>query len=276
MTNLEDFVTHVGKIEEIEKLSKRDSRTQNDENKKKKLRELSYETLMQYRDILEGEGYDFTDLTPDALKEQRNKELYEKGINMRQIEADRGSANILISNLNEVLNDIKPGSLEELALTKPLMEAAQNSYSDLVNEYREVLENYGEYFQKKNIVDRYKKGEGLNQQEQQLLYATVAESAGDKLKEKLKEKGYTEEEQGIGRDIAFLTAREGYIKRETVIKNSDALVKKAEEKFRKYEEEKGKKIKDYVSQVLDKLVKDEDAERFGLARSLIYTTTKKE
>ncbi len=263
-----EFVRYTKQLEELQKLSKEDSRPDKRDKKEKRLRELAYNGLMLVKDDLKAGGYDTSKLTPEDVK--KDKELYEIGINAIQRITDESSAKILEKNLENILADAPRGSLEELVLQKPFVE---NADEKLVEEYKDVLGLYQNYFRIREIIEKYKNGEKLDpEKEEPILYGAIASEAAQRIKKRLKKEGFSEDMQRIGESIAVLTAK--YIEREAILKNADKILKKAEEEYRKYEANKGKKIIDYATKCLSKLAKDENPEKFNLARNLVYHIAK--
>ncbi len=264
----EEFVKNMKQLEELQKLSKEDSRPDKRDKKEKRLRELAYKELMLFKDDLTAKGYNLSDLSPESLK--NNKELFEIGINAIQRITDESSADMLTKNLEDVLAGAPKGSLEELVLQKSFVE---NADEKLVEEYQDVLALYQNYFRIRELIEKYKNGEKLDpEKEEPILYKAIATEAAERIKSRLKKEGFSEDMQRIGERIAVLTAK--YIERDTVLKNADKIWERAKDAYKKYETDKGKKIVDYATRTLDKLAKDENPEKFNLARNLVYHAVK--
>ena len=266
----EQFLKYMRQLEELGMLTKPDSRSAIKDSKAKKLRELSYETLLEYKAELEASGYDLRNLTPDSLEDEGN--LYQLGLKMRQTKADEHSANILVNNLEALLENTDKKKLEEIALAKPIRENA----GKLSAEYEEVLESYERYMQINSVIDKYKNGEDLSDKEKPILYMAMTQTASEKIKEKLKKEGFSKEMQKLGTNIAVLAAQEGFLNKESVDRNAEEIVKKAEKDFRKKEADEDKRVADYSVKVISSLSKDEDSEKFNMARGLVYHIIKEQ
>jgi len=276
-----EFVQHMDSLEDLVKLSKEDSRPVHKDKNQSKLREFAYNTIDQYRDIIASAGlFDISSITgPDSLKKPENQEALKWGYEFGQGTINEYSADILTNNLNGVLNGVQKEKLEQI-LNKAIGEnlsfgdLVESNYGDLAKEYSEVLKSYKNYSGIKGLVDKYKKGGRMGEEETMVLYGGIAEIAANNIKEKLKEKGLSEEMQKSGSSIVGILIKSGNINKDSINAHVDKLVKDAEEKFRREESEKGKNISDYVTKALDKLVKDENPEKFNIARSVIYSMLK--
>ncbi len=262
MTNLEDFVTHMREEEEIGKLAKtreQDPRADEKDKADKELRKRAYETL---KDI-SAPGIDYSRETPETIGEDH----VNQGINLRAGMARQDSAKILKDNTDDLLNSLKQESLEEIALTEPIVKKGDKGYEEL-------LSLYGQYFAAKDLVERYKKGQVHDPREIQTVRTGGAKKAEKEMREKLKNKGYSKDLQDIAGNIANLAVRDNYVNEQYVRDNADELFKEAEKKFRDYEKDQGKKVIDYVKSSVKNMIKG-DAEEFNTARALAYQVTKK-
>lgn len=266
-----EFVEHFEYLRNIGKFgqSQEDPRAKRKDEGMKKLREIAYNTLVEYKNEL-GPKFDVSMYTPETLPQDK----LEFGIKFRQDLENEKSALYLVDNFKEVVSKINPKSLEELALQEQFMESSD---PELQREYKDSLGLYAKYLHTKNLVERYKNGENLKEEEEQHLYAAAAKESSERIKERLKREGHSSHVQEMGANIAYLFAKNKAVKRGEMIKDSENILKRSEEDLRKYEEDKGKKVSDYVIKSLEKMVKDEDPKKFSLAREYIYhAATKKE
>ncbi len=246
------------------------------ENEQKKLQadidNLAYNALVQNKEDLGLDEQAIAQLTPEGLREER-EDLYKIGLNYTQsIPIDRAN-NMLRNDLEGILSDIPEKNLGRVALIKEFNEALGDD--ELVREYSEVLKEYGKYKTIEEIVKRYKEtGNFDDEKESKFFYANIAESVGRKFKEKLREKGYSEQSQNIGMGIAALSASHGLVKKDIVDKSAEDAVKEAEKKFRNYEEKHGKKLSDYARSGISKLVGSKETEKFNTGRNLLYAASK--
>ena len=262
MTAKDDFVKFIDEEQEIGKLAntrEKDSRADERDKADKELRKRAYKTL---KDI-GAPGIDYNTATADTISEDH----VSQGINLRLGMNRQDSARVLKDSTDEVINNVKPESLEEIALSEPVSKKG-------VKGYEEVLSLYQEYLGSKQLVDKYKKGQVHDPRELQAIRSAGAKKAEQEMRDKLKAKGYSKDLQDISANIAQLAVRDGYVSEKYVRDNVDELYKEAEKKFRDYEGAKGKKVIDYVKGSLKNLVKG-DTEEFETARSILYQVAKK-
>lgn len=259
MASLEDFVGYMEKSEEIGKLAgqrEKDSRPQKREEADKKIRGYAYETL---KDI---HPETYAALTAETLSGENVNE----GINLTVGKLRDDSAQKLESNFDEIVNALPAESLEKIALEKTIIAKAEKDYG-------EMLEHYQQYFSIKQLVERYNAGKVHNPEELQILRSGGAKKVKEEMEKKMKEKGYSKDLQERAGNLASIAAKEGLIKEEYVKEGAKKLVEDAEKKFRDYENQKGKKILDYVKESLGKLAKGK-TEEFETAKIIIYRTAK--
>lgn len=261
MATLEDFVKHVDKEVEILELSEqaeKDSRPNKKDKANEKLRKYAYEALKD----LGAPGIDFSRETPKTISD----EYVKLGISYIVSTSRQDSSIILNSNFDDITKNLKKESLEKIALTKEIQEKGAKGYS-------EVLGLYQQYFGIQQLVDKYEKGEPLNNEEKRKIVSGGAMKAEEEMRKKLKDKGYSKDLQDYAGALANIAAKEGHIKEDYIKAGAKNLVKEAEKEFRDYEKDKGKSIVDYVRDSLDKLRKG-DTKEFETAKGLVYQVAK--
>jgi len=262
MATLEDFVKHVDKEIEINKLaeqSQKDSRPKKRDEAIKKLKEYSYNSLKD----LGTPGIDFSKETPETISEN----YVNLGLKYITNTSRQDSAMLLTSKFDDIAKKIKKESLESLALIKEIQEKGNNK------DYSEVLSLYVQYLSTKSLVEKYEKGQPLNNEEKHKIVSGGAMKAEEEMRKKLKAKGYSNDVQDYAGALADIAAKEGHISEKYIKEGTKNLVKEAEKEFRDYEKDKGKSITDYVVSTLDKMRKG-DTKDFEEARMLIYQAAK--
>lgn len=261
MTTLDDFVKHVDKEVEISELSEqaeKDSRPGKRDKANEELRKYAYKSLKD----LGAPGIDFSRETPETI----SNDYVKLGLSYLVSTLRQDSAMLLDSKFSQIAKSLKKESLEKMALSKPIQENGINGYS-------EVLDLYQQYFNIKQLVDKYEKSQPLNSEERYLIASGGAKKAEEEMRKKIKKKGYSKDIQDYAGSLANLAAKDGHIKESYIKEGVKNLVKEAEKKFRDYETSKGKSVKDYVLNTLDKLRKG-NTEEFEIARSLVYQAAK--
>lgn len=256
-----EFLESMEELEELSELDKaqKDSRPDRQESARKKLEEIALNALKE-----EGEEIDFSQVKDKRLKDA----LIENGIRYHQSKIKKPSAELMKDHLKDIVKGIKPESLEELALQEPIQKAAKEKDRDLLGEY-------AEYRQKKELLRLYEAGD-RDLKKMQPLYADLGDVVAEKMKERLKAKGYKGEILEIAANIAQLAAQNGAIKEEYVKKYGKDILKEGERKLREYEEKKKTSVKDYMTETLEKLAESDDPEDFEVARGLLYAAAKKD
>ncbi|MBM3232160.1 hypothetical protein FJZ21_02150 [Candidatus Pacearchaeota archaeon] len=258
---LTEFVSYMRSQEEIG-LAVATLQKEHDVDKRNKAQAyLDEQSLRGAEDLPEG-----VRLTPEQfsqLDSQGRKAYLAAGFAERQ-EAIRDdiSNSLKGQNLENILDEINPETLEGLASAKELVRGG-------VQGYDELLQIYQAYLGAKQLEQKYKEGK-LDEKERKAITSNVVDEVVKDLVAKNKGK-YSVQRLQVFENLARVAVQLGGTNNEQYVERGvKAYVGDAEKKLKDYQTESGKTVLGYVTDSLKALNEDPDPEDSVIARTLIY------
>ncbi len=254
---LKEFVEYMNELSDI-RLAAATSEKADDIDKKDKAQAyLEGKGLQTIGSLLPG-------FNPSTLTPEQRKQYANQGIDLRQRSLNEEAGKTLQGkNLENLLGEINPNSLESLARREEVAKGG-------VKGYDQSLEFYGKYLGAKDFGERYTSGK-IAPDELKGLYSLVAQDISKEVVEKNKGKFSKSTLEAMGNVVKIVVETRGIDSKSYLDKAVKSLITKAEKEFRDYENKSGKKIVNYVRDSLKNMRNSKNTEDALLARAMIYS-----
>ena len=259
---LQEFV---GYMDELREIGRAGSTLQNEDDSNKKDAAIKYIETKGLEVIKDTMGPDFD---PAKLSPEQRKGYANEGIKLRQqILMDQVGNTLSGSNLESMLNEVKPENLERLAFAKGIEKGEVKGYEELIG-------RYGAYLAAKDLEERYGAGK-VDPKELENIRASVADEVAKEVVDKNKGKFSQATLDAMAQVARTVVQTRGIEKKDYFDKGMKRHVAEQEREFKEYENKSGKKIINYVKASIKALRDDPDTEDSVLAREFIYDAAKK-